>query len=103
VTYLFLSLLINCSLALAVLALALLLMTLALGQLRKVAYLSAVDLIELRSRWQQSGLDLQNQALSLSHRSKMLGIEVDQAVMGLREKRQALLACLESEVSSEVS
>lgn len=98
-TYLLLSLLINLSVALAFLALVVLLLSLVvimvLGRLRRVVHLSAVDLVEIRSRWRQSNLDLQERALLLDHQGRMLEAESDLAQMGIRAQRLELLTSLD--------
>lgn len=89
------SALMNCYLPLFILALTALAGVVTIGQARKVIRLSVIDFIELRSRWFQSGIDGRAAALSLEHRSRMLGIEADAAQIGVRRDRRALLASLE--------
>lgn len=88
------SLLINCTLSLAVLALVGLLVALTIIQLRKAVYLSAIDGIEILVRFRQAQIDHRQQVLELQHRGKMLEVEADTAQMVIREKRLALLASL---------
>src|SRR5262245_6664112 len=94
-TFLTMAFFLNCFLLVTAFSLMALVTVVTIGQIRKVAYLSAIDLIELYSRWQAARLDVKNRALELTHKGKMLEVESDQAQMGIRKERLSLLASLE--------
>lgn len=106
-TIFLLSALINISLALLILALTVLVIVVTVGQVRKVVYATLVDIINVRSLWNQSINDTNNNQvlaeikqkellLNYSHREKMLEAESATALMPIRKERLGILASLEN-------
>lgn len=96
-SYLIMGFVLQCFLLLTAFCLTALVIVVTLGQIRKVAHLSAIDLVEVYSRWQAARLDVKSRLLEINHKGKMLEVESDQAKMGIREQRLKLLAVLEEE------